>query len=976
MADAIPVDLTRWNRAGLTRFQYIDGNAATTLETLRAALAEKIPAWDAVQAAVPAGETASEKAERLEAQYADVRDDMLWALLRTFARANQVLTGHMNAYANESYLGTATQWDNVRKLVEMLDYHPSPPASAFTTLALDAKAGQSGTLEKGFQIKYAPAKADPVVFETLEDLQMDPALNTLRPAGWDRNPAALGGHTLLLAEKIQDLKTGEPLVLEDERSGVLKAYLIQGLASEGETTKVTVSPTISNEFISGYTRVHVLPKDKLAPHGPTSTGATLRRSLQLSGSSSNLQPGEVVILTTPGKKPRYRRLRYVEATRLVFTTDLGDVDLGNAAVSRPVAVPVSQHGRRSIDGSHVINVVYAAGDWSRLTGQWMADQRFAGGQKLLPVYEVTSAKYVPAGMADSAALQPDDKPGYTALTLRWSAADDEVPLAGDFSLNNPQSLLAPPVSPGPWKADVFLEKNGGHLPSTLVTAQAKKAAAGDLAVVVEGNQMAWARLQSAGADLEKGESRLRAEGDWQDRGGGPLYLSRTSVYAHFKSVARLLDWDKNATPISGVVVPVDAIPAALAKNRAVLIQGDASAIKTKVEALDPSAIPPQVILADPLPAGSTYGGVRLRANAVSAGHGEARSERVLGSGDATKSNPAYSLAVAGIAFVADSTQPSGVAAAMDVKVDGRIWEQVGNLKDSGPADAHYTVRMTEDGFLTVAFGDGVNGRRLPTGLNNLRVKFRQGTGIAGNLPAGSLLKPVKPHRLVDSVEQPLAAGGGADMEDAATLKQSAPATVLTLERAVSLADFGLLMRSNSSVWQARAFALPTGLGQRENIEVVVIPAGGGALGSDLRIALEAYALAAAMPGVQVKVSLYEKVIVSVTIAIRVKSAEFDPEAVKAEVEAKLKDAFSLKNRGLGQPLYRSEVYQVVEAVSGVENSDCSIGFNPVGQAFTVMPVSVTGADGMIRVLRAGDRQCIHLDPDNPGVEVTPQEFSL
>ena len=31
-------DLTRWNRAGLKRFRYVDGNAATHLEELRLAL--------------------------------------------------------------------------------------------------------------------------------------------------------------------------------------------------------------------------------------------------------------------------------------------------------------------------------------------------------------------------------------------------------------------------------------------------------------------------------------------------------------------------------------------------------------------------------------------------------------------------------------------------------------------------------------------------------------------------------------------------------------------------------------------------------------------------------------------------------------------------------------------------------------------------------------------------------------------------
>jgi len=34
-------DLTRWNRAGLRRFRYVDGNAVTFLEFLRAELAKR-----------------------------------------------------------------------------------------------------------------------------------------------------------------------------------------------------------------------------------------------------------------------------------------------------------------------------------------------------------------------------------------------------------------------------------------------------------------------------------------------------------------------------------------------------------------------------------------------------------------------------------------------------------------------------------------------------------------------------------------------------------------------------------------------------------------------------------------------------------------------------------------------------------------------------------------------------------------------
>ncbi|MGD2114562.1 MAG: hypothetical protein PVG07_05910, partial [Acidobacteriota bacterium] len=185
-------DLTRWNRAGLSRFRYVDGNAATYLEVLRQALADRFPGrWDALGTGVPedlASESGSDRLARLLEQYRRERGDWGWEIARALARACHVLTEHLDVYANEGYLGTADQWDDVRRLVEMLDYSPAPPASATTRLVLTTR-GEEGTVDEGFQVQHTPPDGGaPVLFETLEDLEVDPALDALRPAGWNRSP--------------------------------------------------------------------------------------------------------------------------------------------------------------------------------------------------------------------------------------------------------------------------------------------------------------------------------------------------------------------------------------------------------------------------------------------------------------------------------------------------------------------------------------------------------------------------------------------------------------------------------------------------------------------------------------------------------------------------------------------------------------------------------------------------------------------
>ena len=134
-------DLSRWNRAGLSRLRYINGNAITYLETLRQAAAEAfteagVNSWQALDTRHPviAHEDAAERQARWMAQYYDERRDHGWEILRALARASHVLGEYIDTYANENLLRSCTEWDNLRRLVEMLDYHPSPPASAETWL--------------------------------------------------------------------------------------------------------------------------------------------------------------------------------------------------------------------------------------------------------------------------------------------------------------------------------------------------------------------------------------------------------------------------------------------------------------------------------------------------------------------------------------------------------------------------------------------------------------------------------------------------------------------------------------------------------------------------------------------------------------------------------------------------------------------------------------------------------------------------
>jgi uncharacterized phage protein gp47/JayE len=77
-----------------------------------------------------------------------------------------------------------------------------------------------------------------------------------------------------------------------------------------------------------------------------------------------------------------------------------------------------------------------------------------------------------------------------------------------------------------------------------------------------------------------------------------------------------------------------------------------------------------------------------------------------------------------------------------------------------------------------------------------------------------------------------------------------------------------------------------------------------------------------LPELRVTVEGYLPQYISLAVTVRIKSNEFVTSEVEAAVESALLDYFKLENSKLGQSLYLSEVYKVVEAVKGVENSIC------------------------------------------------------
>jgi predicted phage baseplate assembly protein len=147
------------------------------------------------------------------------------------------------------------------------------------------------------------------------------------------------------------------------------------------------------------------------------------------------------------------------------------------------------------------------------------------------------------------------------------------------------------------------------------------------------------------------------------------------------------------------------------------------------------------------------------------------------------------------------------------------WKRVDSFFESGPQSRHYTLDYLSG---TIAFGDGRRGLCPPEGRNNVVVKsYRTGGGSAGNVNPGTVTSLVRALSYIDTVNNPLAASGGADRESVEEAKARAPYTIKSRDRAVTAEDFEMLaLRASTSL--ARAKSVPD-RSNRGEVTLVVIP---------------------------------------------------------------------------------------------------------------------------------------------------------
>lgn len=1064
-------DFTRWNRAGLSRIKYVDGNAATWLDEIRlqhlaqylagesgevrtakywrrlfdtdpSVLSDKDEQarlkaalkWQDLWQPVPdKAETERERNGRLERTYQapnTSNNQQTSEISRAFARALHVLTGRIDAYSNEGFLRTATQWDNLGKLANAIGYIPAPPASATTYVALTAKAEvANGTVTRGLGMKHAPREGGPpIIFESLEDIEVHHTLNALRTKGWDRSERLLDlkSETIWMREDFIDpVRIGDVALVEDRASGKAGAGLIKTLGELGSAAignariAVTFDRIITHtrasdraRLIDGMLKGHKLDIIIMEKGNGPSYGEEFVRFLDvlnednsliedlshllervidpLWGKNGSLGPhtlnpprgpddgfNPVFSLKEPLdalqkliKQIGRRHISLVHVREFEHIRDTINERLGiRKTVSSPLNPitadtilhlnPVKPKRARLRTKSNQGQVTISVGAGGRYTAGEIIGIRASDSNAInyIEVLEVHNQRITLSGsptlFASSAPMDIIGLARYTTpqsgplvspasqLYITSHTGIESIEGTGkggnygdipntygyDYDLSSgqngyalpsgtPQTVdsaipIAQPVMLGqenPASEDFIVEFDGAPDPGV---------APGDALIARpdDTNQLDVYRIKSLRAE----EDHYFIELDHPHGGNTHKML----FYGPFKAQLNPLNHDYNhgrAVSESGTIelgLLEKTATNLLKRGRKIQVSRDDDTLAVlgtiEKKTLHGGNVSIKLVEGGKVFEAFEKGETLIRLNIVKTGHGESRSNRILGSGIGEIPAQTFHLDVSDIAQIPTSHSSTGAAPDIEIEVEGEVWRWVESEREAELQNKTYTTRQREDGTHNILFR-----RRLTTGPDNIVVKHhRVGTGLHGNrVPPFSFKEPLSSNPWVEAIHQPFQPQGGSDKEDISNIRQSAPAHLKTLDRAVTVKDYVSLAKRHSSIIKAHASKVIRP-GRDVGIDVTIMPADGSDPGEILKQYIKTFLQTHSLPGIYLGVQGFRRVTIAVSGVIRMDRVTFDEETVLNNVTTHLIHQFDVTRRDLGQSLYIGDIIGSIESVKGV-----------------------------------------------------------
>jgi hypothetical protein len=467
--------------------------------------------------------------------------------------------------------------------------------------------------------------------------------------------------------------------------------------------------------------------------------------------------------------------------------------------------------------------------------------------------------------------------------------------------------------------------------------------AGDLLLVQHEQEYRWFRVNQVDEQMRKTSTSLTVtiNGSNFSTPGVSTPVTRVLLDTNLNDATRKVgsaNWDNSHRKQITVHYNLVLTGKGYAPPRATLVPNDPLKLEDKAEAPLNGQVPDQFLFEDKNQDGVSVRGVldylenkiildmgeswspplnlpvKAYGNTIKATRGETVSNEILGSGDATQANQAFTLKKSPLTYLAaPGVNNQGAESTLRVYVDDVQWQEIPSFFGADPDDKIYILRQDDEGKTTITFGDGVRGARLPSGTNNLSATYRYGAGKAAP-PAGGISQLARPVQGLRSVRSPLKASGGEDAETTEKLRQFAPRSALLLGRVVSIDDMIVVASGVSGVRAAHAEWRWNAKRQQPVVQVWYI--GETKLKKSILVSIHALS----ENNLPVDAEAAKPVPLTLTIDLEVEG-RYIKEKVLGSVRSTLLDPYTgllpPERIGIGKPLYRSQVFKAVLATPGI-----------------------------------------------------------
>lgn len=949
------------NRPGLSALRYRVGTHSTFFETMLARLSNSYLETAEIDAA---GDPAGSKTYPLKNLNTRASDDPSIALLDASAMMLDVLTFYQERIVNEGYLKTATERRSILELARLVGYtlRPGVAASVFLAYTLDDNS-EPVEIPVGARAQSVPApvksSADaaaqsvpppaelPQSFETSEKIEARKEWNDLKPrAARPQNITAVNAAfagTIYFKGTETNLKPNDPLLFVPEGQAAppvfRKVKSVEPLFDE-QKTRVTLQSSLDGAALPAQSVANVSSvvsattpskgngdtNDATKGHFSTSAFRSLINLTAPLSLPPSRQPANSLLLNRVAAKVFDLSNDTLPQILTAFNKDIGRTAYqawANATVTEPLPVKVyvlrltaplfgntapprfgknNQTGVMEPVGEHWI--VEASGSTPVQPSPPTLAAAVAIRRRVIK-HEEEKIIYLDSSYDK---IAPDSWVVIDMSTIKTAerVGDEDVPLLKNFSLSPNKVLITrtKDVSPGIPRTDYGMSAKTTRIEL----------------------RDSWIQFKSDVGDV------LRTSEDPEFQ-----IVRKTVVYAQSEQL-ELAD-EPISDDVRGDRIELGALYDGLRSGRWIIVSGERTDIantsgvraselvmlagieQSYDQKLPGDKIHSTLILAKSLAYTYKRASVRIYGNVVKATHGETRSE-VLGSGDAAQAMQAFTLKQPPLTYVSAPTA-SGIKNTLVVRVNEVEWKEADSLVELNPQNRNFVTKTDDEAKTTVIFGNGEQGARLPTGIENVKAVYRSGIGKPGNVKAEQISLLMTKPLGVREVINPLRASGGADKETGDQARRNVPIALMALDRLVSTRDYADFARTFAGVGKASAVRLSDG--RRQIVHLTIAGADdipidvNSDLFNNLRRALAKYGDSF------VPVQVVQRELIALVIAANVHiRPSYLWESVEPKIRAALHNTFSFERRELGQSVFLSEVINAIQRIEGVLYVDVDI----------------------------------------------------